>query len=109
MQSYADEFCPTPDRAAPDQAGRATTGRPSALARRGPLRHARVAALAVGGFLLPWCVLLSAVLPASTRAQHWSLAWAGLDGAEAVAALATAVLLARASTWASLTAVAGGT
>jgi hypothetical protein len=64
-------------------------------------------ALAVGGFLLPWCVLLGATLPATTRAQHWSLAWVGLDGAEAVAALATAVLLARGSARASLTAAAG--
>jgi hypothetical protein len=64
-------------------------------------------ALAVGGFLLPWCVLLGVTLPAAARAQHWSLAWAGLDGAEAAAALATAVLLARGSARASLTAAAG--
>ena len=72
-----------------------------------PLRRARLVALAVGGFLLPWSFLLAAVLPATTRVQHWSLAWAGLDGAESVAALATAVLLARADIRASLTAVAG--
>jgi hypothetical protein len=73
------------------------------------LRRGRLAALAVGGFLLPWCVLLSAILPATARAQNWSLAWTGLDGAEALAALATAMLLARADTRATLTAVAGGT
>jgi hypothetical protein len=66
-------------------------------------------ALAVGGFLLPWCVLLSAVLPATAQAQHWSLAWTGLDAAEAVAALATAVLLARGDRRAALTAMAGAT
>jgi hypothetical protein len=69
--------------------------------------RARLVALAVGGFLLPWCVLLGVTLPAAARAQHWSLAWAGLDGAEAAAALVTAVLLARGSARASLTAAAG--
>jgi hypothetical protein len=76
----------------------------SALVHRG-----RLVALAVGGFLLPWCVLLGMTLPSTAQAQHWSLAWAGLDGAEAVAALATAVLLARGNLRAGLTAVAGGT
>ena len=84
----------------------------TAAARRGPvpalLRRARLAALAVGGFLVPWCVVLSATLPRTAQAQHWSLAWTGLDGAEAVAALATAALLARDDSRACLTAVAGG-
>jgi hypothetical protein len=71
------------------------------------LRRARLVALAVGGFLLPWCVLLSAMLPASAQAQHWSLAWTGLDAAEALAALATALLLARGDRHAALTAMAG--
>jgi hypothetical protein len=71
------------------------------------VRWARLIALAVGGFLLPWSVFLAVTLPADARAQHWWLAWAGLDGAEAAAALATAVLLARHSARASLTAAAG--
>ncbi len=71
-------------------------------------RRARRAALAVGGFLVPWCVVLSATLPRTAQAQHWSLAWTGLDAAEAVAALATAALLARDDSRASLTAAAGG-
>ena len=70
-------------------------------------RPGQAVALAAGGFLLPWCVLLEVTLPAAARAQHWSLAWAGLDGGEAAAALATAVLLARGSARASLTAAAG--
>ena len=70
------------------------------------LRRARLVALAVGGFLLPWCVLLSMVLPATAQAQHWSLAWTGLDAAEALAALATAVLLAHGDRRAALTAAA---
>ena len=62
----------------------------------------------MGGFLVPWCVVLSATLPRTAQAQHWSLAWTGLDGAEAVAALATAALLARDDSRACLTAAAGG-
>jgi hypothetical protein len=72
------------------------------------LRRARLVALAVGAFLLPWCALLGATLPATTRVEHWALAWVGLDAAEGVAALATAVLLARADIRAALTATAGG-
>ena len=82
----------------------ARSGRPERLLRRG-----RLAALAVGAFLLPWCVLLGLTLPATMRAQNWSLAWVGLDGAEAAAALATAWLLARRDQRAGLTALAGGT
>ncbi len=63
----------------------------------------------MGCFLLPWCVLLAATLPATTRVQHWSLAWVGLDGAEAIAALVTALLLARSDTRAGLAATAFGT
>lgn len=72
------------------------------------LRRARLAALAVGGFLLPWCVVLGATLPGTAQAQHWPAAWVGLDAGEAIAALATAVLLARADARAALTAAAGG-
>jgi hypothetical protein len=86
------------------RAGRRAPARPVA-----GWRLARLAALVVGGFLVPWCVLLGMTLPATAQAQHWSLAWAGLDGAEALAALATAVLLGRADPRAALTAVAGGT
>ena len=72
------------------------------------LRRGRVVALTVGCFLLPWCVLLGATLPATTEVQNWSLAWTGLDAGEAVAALATAMLLTRQDPRAALTAVAGG-
>lgn len=74
------------------------------------LRRARLAALAVGGFLLPWCVVLAITLPGTAHAQHWALAWVGLDGAEALAALVTAALLSRAATRvAALPAAATGT
>jgi hypothetical protein len=91
-----------------DRAGRVVReppGQPGPAPR--VLRRARLAALAVGGFLLPWCVLLSMVLPATAQAQHWSLAWTGLDAAEALAALGTAVLLAQGDRRAALTAAAG--
>jgi hypothetical protein len=80
-----------------------------AAAHRALRRRARFVALAVGGFLLPWCVLLGATLPATATAQHWVLTWSGLDGAEGLAALATAVLLSRADSRASLAAAAAGT
>ena len=73
------------------------------------LRRARRAALAAGGFLVPWCVVLAVTLPRTAQAQNWSLAWTGLDAAEAVAALATAALLARGDSRACLSAAAGGT
>jgi len=72
------------------------------------LRRARLVALGVGGFLLPWCVVLAVTLPATAQAQHWPAAWVGLDAGEAIAALATAVLLARGDARAALTAAAGG-
>ena len=66
-------------------------------------------AAGVGAWLLPWSGWLAATLPATAQARHWWLAWAGLDAAEALAALATAVLLRRGDPRAALTAVAGGT
>jgi hypothetical protein len=83
--------------------------RPDLLAQPVLLRRARLVALAVGGFLLPWSALLAVSLPATAQAQHWALAWSGLDVAEAAAALATAVLLARGNRRASLPAAAAGT
>ena len=73
------------------------------------LRRARLVALAAGGFLLPWSAVLAVTLPATAQAQHWALAWAGLDVAEAAAALATASLLSRGDRRASLPAAAAGT
>jgi len=74
------------------------------------LRHrrlGRMVALAVGLFLLPWSVVLGMTLPAGTFVPNWSLAWMGLDFAEAVAALLTAWLLRRGSPRASIPAMAG--
>jgi hypothetical protein len=70
-------------------------------------RLGRLVALAVGAFLLPWCAVLGATLPASAHVPNWSLAWVGLDLAEAVAALLTATLLTRGSPRAAIPAAAG--
>jgi len=51
--------------------------------------------------------VLGATLPTSTVVPNWSLAWVGLDLAEAVAALLTALLLTRGSPRAGLPAAAG--
>jgi hypothetical protein len=89
--------------------GSRAASRPDLLARPVLLRRARLVALAVGGFLLPWSVLLAVTLPATAQAQHWALAWTGLDVAEATAALVTAVLLSRGDRRASLSAAVAGT
>jgi hypothetical protein len=70
-------------------------------------RLGRLVALAVGAFLLPWCAVLGATLPASAHVPNWSLAWVGLDLAEAVATLLTATLLTRGSPRAAIPASAG--
>jgi hypothetical protein len=80
---------------------------PAADSRLRHRRLGRLVALAVGLFLLPWSVVLGITLPASTFVPDWSLAWMGLDLAEAAAALLTAVLLRRGSPRAVLTAMAG--
>jgi hypothetical protein len=93
---------PADGRGSPER--RPATEPSAALTRRG-----RLVALVVAAFLVPWCALLGMTLPSETRAYHWSLAWVGLDGAVAVAALVTVVLLARGDARAGLPAVAGGT
>jgi hypothetical protein len=75
--------------------------------RRRRYRRVRLAALVVGAFLVPWSVMLGITLPGGTFVPNWSLAWMGLDFAEAVAALLTGWLLSRGSPRASLPAVAG--
>jgi hypothetical protein len=95
-------------RARPSDGSRAAS-RPDRPARPVLVRRARLVALVVGGFLLPWSAVLAVTLPATAQAQHWALAWSGLDVAEAAAALTTAVLLSRGDRRASLPAAAAGT
>ena len=85
----------------------ATAPRPGRQPATRHHRLGRLAALVVGAFLLPWCAVLGTTLPASAHVPNWSLAWVGLDLAEAVAALLTAVLLTRGSPRAGLPATAG--
>jgi hypothetical protein len=51
--------------------------------------------MAVGLGMIPWIAVLAITLPASTRAAHWPLAWAGLDAMEGAGLLGTGVLLIR--------------
>ena len=48
-------------------------------------------------------------LPSTTRAAHWSTAWAGLDGLEAIALIATGVALIGRYSWLCLPAAVAST
>ena len=61
----------------------------SPLAAQRSIAVARWAAVV----LIPWSGLLAVALPARARAQHWNVAWAGLDLVEGLTALATAKFL----------------
>jgi hypothetical protein len=63
---------------------------------RGSLLGWAAALIAVSAALLvPWMAHLAATLPGTVSARHWPMAWAGLDGAEAVVLGATAWLAIR--------------
>lgn len=73
-------------------------GRPNARADRtgGSRPSALGAAFVLAGLaMIPWVYYLSVTLPGSARDVHWSLAWVGLDGWEALALFATGWLLLR--------------
>ncbi len=61
------------------------------------------------GFLIPWTILLSLVLPPHYVSQHWDIAWVGFDSFEILLFALSAVLVLRRSTWAALTSVMLGT
>ena len=50
---------------------------------------------AAGVCLLPWIAVLGTTLPDVVQAQHWRLAWTGIDAVEAAGLLVTAWLLGR--------------
>ncbi len=77
--------------------------------RRSPGGIAALVAGGVAAVLLPWCLILAATLPSTYQANHWKLAWIGLDCATAIAAALTAYLLYKQDVRAALTAAAGGT
>ncbi|WP_157430189.1 hypothetical protein [Actinomadura oligospora] len=51
--------------------------------------------IGAGLALVPWLFVLAFDLPATAVATHWSTAWAGFDGLEALGLITTGVLLAR--------------
>lgn len=51
------------------------------------------ALIAAGLAMIPWLFVLAVRLPSSTRAQHWSTAWVGLDTIEALGLVTTGVLV----------------
>jgi hypothetical protein len=59
--------------------------------------------------LAAWTVVLGSVLRMDTRVTNWSIAWIGLDLAEAVVLLSCAVLIRRRSALLSPVAAAGAT
>ena len=61
---------------------------------------------AAGVVMVPWAVYLARSLPASATNPHSALAWVGLDGCEAVALVATGLLLQRGDNRCALTAAA---
>jgi hypothetical protein len=78
-------------------------------ARRFPGGIAALVAAGAAVLLLPWCMVLAATLPSTYEANHWQLAWVGLDCGIAVGAGLTAYLLHKKDARAALTAVAAGT
>jgi hypothetical protein len=68
--------------------------------------------LVVGGVavaLLPWTAYLSATLPSEHLANHWDIAWAGLDAFEAVALVALFIAVVRRSPFVPMFAAVAGT
>lgn len=70
-------------------------------------RSALIIAVAVATLMVPWSLYLATTLPDRGIAQHWSVAWAGLDAAQAICAGYTVFLLRRRRPQASLTATLG--
>lgn len=52
-----------------------------------------MALVGAGIGMAPWLFVLAAGLPSTTVASHWSTAWVGLDGAEALGLITTGTLL----------------
>jgi hypothetical protein len=59
--------------------------------------------------LIPWTALLFATLPAHYAANHWQIAWGGFDLGLGFALAATAILVARRSPFAEVTATVTAT
>src|SRR5437870_5697759 len=59
---------------------------------------------ACAAVLIPWTILLFVTLPRHYVANHWQLAWGGFDIALGLALASTAVMVARRSPFAEVTA-----
>ncbi|WP_236062524.1 hypothetical protein [Actinacidiphila acididurans] len=59
------------------------------------MRRAGGLLVACGLGLLPWLYVLATGLPATATAAHWPVAWVGLDALEALGLIATGLLAAR--------------
>jgi hypothetical protein len=59
--------------------------------------------------LIPWTALLFATLPRRYVANHWAIAWGGFDIGLGITLTGTAVLVARRSPFAEVTAAVTGT
>ncbi|WP_345437978.1 hypothetical protein [Actinoallomurus vinaceus] len=68
-------------------------GRPDL--RRDRPRWPALVLIGAGLALVPWLFVLAFGLPATAVAAHWSTAWAGFDGLEALGLVSTGVLLRR--------------
>jgi hypothetical protein len=62
--------------------------------------------LGCGFGMVPWLVVLAVTLPGATHVPHWSMAWVGLDAAEAAGLAMTGWLLRRGDPRRCLTAMA---
>ena len=67
------------------------------------------ALLVCAAVLIPWTALLFATLPRHYVANHWDFAWGGFDIGLGLALASTAVLVARRSPFAEITATITGT
>jgi hypothetical protein len=82
------------------------------LIRNSPRRLVSGVAAAVTAsavILMPWIAYLAATLPPTVSAQHWPLAWAGLDSVLAVGLATTGVLAIRRDRRAAFVAVSTAT
>lgn len=97
---------PAPPAAPAAPSGSGT--RRSRLARITRVRPEAVL-LASGAALVPWLYVLARTLPSTTQVTHWNAAWVGLDAAESLGLLSTAVLRMHGDDRHRLTAAATGT
>lgn len=67
------------------------------------------ALLACAVVLIPWTALLFATLPRHYVANHWAIAWGGFDVGLGIALASTAVMVAKRSPFAEVTATITGT